>query len=80
MSVLLALEGLLSKAESDRSRLSAKGLTSDALTAGQLFAAHWPVGLCPVLSSKVIERTARLVGCGLARGFGLGEEVCIYTA
>lgn len=63
-SVLLALEGLLSETESECSRLSE----------------YWPVGLCPVLSSKVIERTAKLDGCGLARGFGLGEEGCKYTA
>lgn len=80
-SVLLALEGLLSEAESGCSRLSAWGLPSDALEAGWLLAAYWPVvGLCPVLSSKVMERTARLVGCGLARGFGLGDEGCKYTA
>lgn len=76
----MALEGLLSEAESEHSRLSAKGLTSDALEAGWLLPADWHVGLRPVLSSKVIERTARLVGCGLARGFGLREEGCRYTA
>lgn len=76
----MALEGLLSKAESEHSRFSAKGLMSDTLADGWLLAAYWPVGLCPVLSSNVIERTARLVGCGLARGFGLGEEGCKYTA
>lgn len=79
-SVLLFLEGLPSEAEPEPSRLSAMGLPSDALEAGWPLAVFWPVGLCPVLSSKVIERTARLVGCGLARGFGLGEEGCKYTA
>lgn len=72
----MAFGGLLSKPESKSNRLSTRGLTSDALKA-----AHWPVGLCPpVLSSKVMERTARLVGCGLTRGFGLGDGDCRYTA
>lgn len=79
-SVFLAFGGLRSDPESDRSRFCTKGLTSAALGAGRLLAARWSVGLCPVLSSKVIERTAKLVGCGLARGFGLGEEGCRYTA
>ena len=76
----MALEGLLSEAESARIRLSARGLPSDALVVCWLVAVDWSDGLCPVLSSKVIERTARLVGCGLARGLGLGEEGCRYTA
>lgn len=79
-SVLWALHGLLSEAESKRCRLSARGLTSDALEDSWLLGAVWLVGLCPDLSSKVIERTARLVGCGLARGFRLREEGCKYTA
>lgn len=37
-------------------------------------AAHWAVGLCALLSSKVIERTTKLVGCGLLRGLGLAED------
>jgi len=81
-SVLLAFEGLLSKTEPESNRLSTSGLTSDGLKVGTLLAAHWPVGLCPFLSSKVMERTARLVGCGLTRVFGRGEEEedCRYTA
>lgn len=76
-SDLLALEGLPSDANSERSLLTPEGLASAAVW---LLAADWPFGLCPVLSSKVIERTARLVGCGLARGFDLSEEGFKYTA
>ncbi|TNN58956.1 hypothetical protein EYF80_030869 [Liparis tanakae] len=80
--VLLAFEGLLSNADPESNRLSTSGLTSDGLKAGALAAAHGPVGLCPALSSKVMERTARLVGCGLTRVFVRGEEEddCRYTA
>lgn len=76
----MVLEGLLSEAESGHSRLSTRGLTSGALEPAWLGAAGWAVGLRPVLSSKVMERTARLVGCGLAREFGLREDECKNTA
>lgn len=74
--VLIALDGLLSDADSEHSRLSTKGLTSDPLELDWLLAADWAVGLCPVLSSKVIERTARLVGSGLVKGDGRREDEC----
>lgn len=62
-SILLALEGLSSEVLSEHTRFSAEGLL-----VGRLFVAgEWPctvtsLGLRPVLSSKVMERTARLVG------------------
>lgn len=75
-SVLWAFEGLLSEGESECCRFSSKGLVSDTLEATWLLGAVWPDGLSPVLSSKVMERTARLVGCGRARGFGLRDGGC----
>lgn len=80
-SLFLAFGGLLSKVDSAHGLFCAEVLMSGTLEAGWLFAAHWPFGLCPVLSSKVMERTAKLVGCGLASGFSLEEVVgCTYRA
>ena len=62
-SILLALEGLSSEGLFEHTRFSNEGLL-----VGRLFVAgEWPctvasLGLRPVLSSKVMERTARLVG------------------